>query len=274
MTITLAVVADTHINSTLGVCPPVINLDDGGTYRSSHLQRELWRAWLDYWEQISKLPGDIVGVFNGDLGELDTKRRSYQLITPNKATIQSMILDTLAPALDVCRGIIFIRGTLAHTGKSQWLEEAIAQDIDISIPDKGTQSHYHYRGIVEQVKFDICHHARMGRLPHTEKIAATKIAQQIMVEYMVGMKDTPPNVAIRSHNHRYSDSGGNFGCFVLCTRCFQGKTEFIHRIGGENTVPNIGGHAFICDKGEYEFKDYDYPIKKGRLWNSISLPKN
>jgi hypothetical protein len=273
MTITLAIVADTHINSTLGVCPPVINLDDGGTYISSKVQRELWRAWLDYWEQIDKLPGDKIAVFNGDLGELDTKRRSYQIITPNKATIQSIILDTLAPALDICRGAIFIRGTLAHTGKSSWLEEATAQDVDITIPANGTSSHYQYRGVVEGVPVDIAHHATAGRLPQTEKNAANKTAYIIMYRYMVEMKEKPPKFAYRSHNHRYSTSGDNFDVCAIHTMCFQAKTEFVHRIGQENSLPNIGGHALVCENGEGTNHNFKYKLRGGRLWNSISLPK-
>lgn len=272
---TIAYSSDHHINSTLGLCPRTVNLDDGGTYRSSRIQTQLLHAWEDYIEQIAKLPKPRVAVFGGDLGELDTKRRSHQIVTANKATIQRMIIQIIEPLLDICDGAIFIRGTLAHVGKSSWLEEAIAQDIDISIPDVGTQSHYHFRGKVDGYRFDFAHHAQMGGLPWTEKHAAIRAGDIMLIRYLVDMKEQPPNVAVRSHNHRYADSGGNFkdhDMFVVCSRCFQGKTEFVHRIGKENTVPHIGGHAFITTKSSIQYKDYPYLVKRGRIWQNVKLP--
>jgi len=41
-TVIVAVVADTHPNSTVGLCPPEVELDDGGTYHASKAQRWLW----------------------------------------------------------------------------------------------------------------------------------------------------------------------------------------------------------------------------------------
>ena len=271
MTTTVAIFSDTHINSTVGLCPPVVNLDDGGTFRSSPLQRDLWRFWLDYWEQIGKLPGKKVCIINGDLGELDTKRRTNQIITPNKATIQRIVLDTLAPAFDTCGAFVFIRGTQAHIGKSAWLEEAIAQDVDATVRchKDAPASWYHWRGVVDGVRFDVAHHAAMGRLPHTEKNAGNKIASTILYRYCVDMKEKPPHVAVRSHNHRYADSGGNYETFAVCTPAFTAATEYVYRIGQENSVADIGGLAFVCDKGKYDLKDYRYKPRKGKLWKAI-----
>jgi hypothetical protein len=123
-----------HTNSTVGICPPVINLDDGGTYRSSPVQRWLWECWLDQVERVKRIDASRkVLILNGDLGELDTKRRSTQLISANKAVIQAMVTDTLAPLVDVVDDVIVIRGTMAHTGKGGWLEESIAADLDHAI---------------------------------------------------------------------------------------------------------------------------------------------
>ena len=275
---TIAYIADTHINSTLGVLKPRVHLDDGGSYHASPLQKELWAAFNVYCEQVDKLPKPLITVHGGDLGELDTKKRSNQIVSANKATIQAMIIDTLEPLINISDHVIFIRGTLAHTGKSSWLEEAIAKDIDISIPSTDTQSHYHFRATIDGVRCDFTHHAPMGRKPWTEKKAAIDIGEVILNRYKVDMDDLPPNIVGRSHNHRYADSGNNFwrnDMFVLCTRCWQGKTEYVHRLGKENDVPDIGGHAFIIDNGEYQFKDYPFKFREGRryskLWNSISL---
>ena len=41
--------ADQHVNSTVGLCPPAVTLDDGGTYRASELQLLQW----SYWKEVS-----------------------------------------------------------------------------------------------------------------------------------------------------------------------------------------------------------------------------
>ena len=115
----LICVSDLHINSTVALSPPVVNLDDGGTYHASRGQRWLWECWLDFTERVTGLPGRKVLLINGDMGELDTKRRSNQLITVNKANIQRLVLDTLEPLVTAVDSLIVIRGTMAHTGKAQ-----------------------------------------------------------------------------------------------------------------------------------------------------------
>ena len=66
-------VSDTHINSTVALSPRSVNLDDGGTWRSSRQQAALWECWQDYWQQAASIKADQkIAVLNGDIGELDT----------------------------------------------------------------------------------------------------------------------------------------------------------------------------------------------------------
>lgn len=262
------VTSDHHINSTVGLCTPYMNLDDGGTYRASRTQRALWESWCAMWQEVGSLPGRKISMLNGDLGELDTKRRSTQIVTANKATIQALVIETLAPMLDVVDSVIVVRGTMAHTGKSQWLEEAIAKDLDNTIPDKNTQSWYHFRAAVAGIRFDLAHHASMGRLPWTEKNAANKIAARVIYHYLNELGQPTPHIAIRSHNHRYSDSGGNYDVFALCTRAWCTPTEFVYRVGGELTIADIGGHLFSIKEGHYKYDAarFYYKPKGSRVW--------
>ena len=268
MASTLIVVSDLHINSTVALCPPLIQLDDGGTYKASKSQRWLWNSWIDLWDnKAPTYPGEHILIINGDLGDIDDKARSHQIITRNNATIQSIVLDTIEPAVQWADKIYIIRGTAAHTGKSSWLEEAIAQDLDNTIPDDNTASWWHLRATREGVRFDVAHHASMGNLPHTSPNAANKVAFLAQYRYAVDMKQPPPDVAIRSHNHRYADSGSNYGTFALLTGAWTIATEFVYRIGQENTLSDIMAHVFVCDNGKYKLENikYDYPEVK-RIW--------
>ena len=214
-------------------------------------------------------PGRKVVILNGDIGELDTKRRSTQLISLNKADVMRYTIDSLSPLLDGADKAVFVRGTMAHTGGGGWLEEALAQDFDNAVRhSKDTASWYHFQGAIDGVKFDAAHHASMGRLPWTEKNAANRIAELATRYYNIELQQPAPDVVLRSHNHRYADSGENYDTWAVCLPCWQLKTEFIYRIGGEYGLPNIGGVAIVIENGIIVRKEkVVYKIGKGkRIW--------
>jgi len=264
----IIVTSDQHINSTVGLSVPRINLDDGGSYNSSPGQRWLWKSWLEFNDWAQKLTEGYkrVAILNGDLGELDTKRRSNQIITANKATIQAIIRETLDPLMLWTDSLYVIRGTMAHTGKSGWLEEAIAADYDHTVPaSKGVYSHYHLRLVADRVRLDIAHHAGMPSLPWTEKNAANKIAYLTRSRYLE-MDAPPPHFVIRSHNHRTADSFDNFHTRAICMPSWSLMTEFAYRIGAVHSRSNVGGLVILCEDGQAEVHKFSREPKAGRLW--------
>ena len=64
----LAVLADTHINSTVGLCRPAVHRDDGGEYLASVAQRWLWECYQDFLRRTTQLAAGarVIGVVNGD----------------------------------------------------------------------------------------------------------------------------------------------------------------------------------------------------------------
>lgn len=269
MTTTLAIVADLHVNSTVGLCTPVVNLDDGGTYHASPSQRWLHSCWLDFCAKVQASPGRKVAIINGDVGELDTKRRSYQLISPNKATIVSLVLDVLSPLIEVVDQVYITRGTCAHTGKSAWLEEAVASDItNVVRESKAAASWWHIRSVCEGVRLDIAHHAQMGGLPWTEKHAALRLAEKLMWRYAITHGQPPPHLAIRSHNHRTADSYNNYDTRVLFTPAWCLPTEYNYRAGHENDLADYGGMLVTCQDGAYTYDEpvLYHPAESRRLW--------
>ena len=261
-------ISDTHSNSTVAVCPPRINLDDGGTYFSSPGQRWLWDKMLEFSDWANELTTGYKRalILNGDAGELDTKRRSNQIITANKATIQNIVFETLEPLMSWVDSDYIIRGTMAHTGKSGWLEEAIAANYDQTVKaSKGVYSHYHLRLNVDGVRMDIAHHASMPSLPWTEKNAANKIAYLTRSRYLE-MGAQPPDLVLRSHNHRRADSFDNYKTRALCLPSWSLLTEYAYRIGAENSNSDIGGVVILCDSGKYEVHKFDREPKRGNVW--------
>lgn len=270
---TLAIVADLHINSTVGLCTPVVNLDDGGTYHASRSQRWLHDCWLDYCEKVKVSPGRKVALINGDVGELDTKRRSYQLVSPNKSTIVKLCIDVLSPLIEQVEAVYVIRGTCAHTGKSAWLEETIANDITNNVPSsKSVASWWHLRAVVEGVRVDVAHHANMGGLPWTEKHAALRLAERTMWRYAITHKQPAPHLIIRSHNHRTADSYHNYETRAIFTPAWCLPTDYNFRAGHENDLADYGGMIITCQDGTYNYDDpvLYTPRESKKLW-SLSI---
>jgi hypothetical protein len=268
------VLSDTHINSTVSVCPPTVELDDGGTYRASRLQRALWDSFLDFRDTAARtITGRKILILNGDIAELDTKRRSTQLVTINKATITKLTLKALSPFFEIADHVIVLRGTMAHTGKGSWAEEMIANDLDNVIASSAeVKSWYHYRGTISGYKFDVAHHGRMGGVPWTERNAGIRLAAETFWQY--SNHGWPlPDVVIRSHNHRRADSGRNFPFLAMFTPAWQAHTEFTYRIGRENSLADIGGDIFLCKPGGLEWKPIDYkPHNPGRrIWAASTI---
>jgi len=267
MTTILAVVSDTHINSTVGLSTPSVTLDDGGEYRASKGQRWLWHNWLDFWNCVTELvtqhDAKVWTVFNGDLIEGDGKNRSTQLITHNDTTAQRVALDVIEPALKVSERTFVIRGTAAHVGLSANLEEKIAIDIGAE-RCKETEAYSWWKLLLDcdGVLFDITHHGNVGRLPWTKANPLNGLAVRLLLEYAGGRL---PDVALRSHNHKFAETGGNYPIHVISLPAWQLATEYVHRLGVVEAA-DVGGAIFICNRGNYECIIKRYKPDRQRPW--------
>ena len=265
----LIISSDHHINSTVAVCPPRVQLDDGGTYHPSIGQQWLWRGWLEFIEWARDLSKGYkpLAILDGDLGELDTKRRSNQIITANKATITGMINDVIDPLADWVDGMYFIRGTPAHVGKSSWLEEEIAGDYDNAVYySKGIHSHYQVRLLADKIRVEAAHHASMGSIARTEKNAANLIAHDTMVAYAFALHQPIPHLVLRAHNHRWADSYDNFDTRAICLPCWSMATEYVYRIGKYNAKADVGGAVALIDGDKLEVHKFRHEPRKGNVW--------
>jgi hypothetical protein len=261
--------SDHHVNSTVAVCPPRIQLDDGGAYHQSPGQQWLWRGWLDFgaWARDLSKGYKPLALFVGDLGELDTKRRSNQIITANKATITGMINDVVDPIAAWVDGLYFIRGTPAHVGKSSWLEEEIAGDYDNAVhAAKGIHSHYQVRLVADRVRVEAAHHASMGSMARTQKNAANQIAFDTMTAYAFDLHQPLPDLVFRAHNHRWADSYDNHETRAICLPCWSMATEYVYRIGKYNASADVGGVVVLIEDGEYEVHKFRLEPRKGNVW--------
>jgi hypothetical protein len=259
----VAIMGDTHINSTVGLCKPSVNLDDGGTYQASKGQRWLWHNFLDYVDAVNSYRvstgGKVTLILNGDTLEADTKGRSRQVITRNKADILKIAYMTMEPMLKVADRVIVIRGTAAHVGKSAEYEEEFASDITNIIPNGEINSFWTRDIEIGGVLLNLAHHGKVGRMPHTKTNPMNTLATIIMF-YYAGRR--VPDIVIRSHNHVKGDTYDNYPCRVLALPAWQLSTEYSYR--GTFGKADIGGYILLCEKGKAEVvkKLYKIPDEK------------
>jgi len=260
----VAVLGDTHINSTVALCKPSIDLDDGGTYQISKGQRWLWGNWLDFLEQVERAKPDAV-VFNGDTVEGDAKGRSYQVITRNKTNAISIAAETLNPLCQLAGKSYFVRGTGAHGGKSGCIEEDLAKDLG-GENINGVYSHWQLYLNIEGVLVHIAHHTSMSGIPWNSKNAANILASRVVMNYAMN-KERPPDLVIRNHVHRFADSHDAFPTRAVILGSWQLATEYTHKISPDN-LAEIGGGIFSFSAGHFEYKKVEYK-PKGRVWQKI-----
>ena len=97
----LVTFADMHVNSTTGLCPPTVRLDDGGYYYHSQAQlRDLWNPWHECLEYVKRrareLKARVVVICNGDGPDL-LSHCHHQLVTLNRAVVVRMTCEVLEP---------------------------------------------------------------------------------------------------------------------------------------------------------------------------------
>jgi hypothetical protein len=247
----LVVVSDTHCGCRLALCPPEsVQLDDGGTYRASKFQKQVWGLWREFWE--SWVPGVLKGepydiVHNGDVID-GTHHQSTTQISQN---IQDQLLiaeQVIRPIVEKARksggNYYHIRGTDAHVGKSSNYEEMLARALGAVPNSEGQHARYDLWKRVGESLVHLLHHIGTTASAAHE---ASAVNAELTAEYVEAARwrKDPPDFIVRSHRHRYIgldfDSARGIAAAVV-TPGWQGKTPFAWKIAGARlAVPQFGG---------------------------------
>lgn len=259
----LILLGDTHIGSTVALCKPTVELDDGGTYHASRPQRELYKAWHKLANEIAKQPAKPIAILNGDLVETDTRHRSYQVFTRNRTTLRRLTADVLDDVVSQCDKAYVVRGTEAHTGKSASMDDAVGEDFDCEGHTAGSHSWWYLPLMVERVRLDIAHHAPMSGIPWNKNASAISIAAKIRFTCME-RGDPAPDIVVRSHQHRWADSHDAFKTRVFQLPGWTFGTAHTERIN-PGAVAEIGALFITIDGADYEIRKFKVETG-GRIW--------
>jgi hypothetical protein len=266
----LALVSDLHTNSTIGLCPPYVELDDGGSYRASATQKWLWRNWQDYWQRVAKARAGkrLYIIVNGDAADGD-HHDTPQIITRNPATqrkIAGQVLEVGTSLTQSGDRLFFVRGTESHVGKSGWLEEELGEDLRAERDtDTGAASSWHLRMEVEGVALDIAHHGKLGARPWTRANAVNALAAATIMEH-AERGEKPPQLVIRAHRHKTADSYDNYHvCRAIQMPAWQLMTAFSHKVA-TGSLADIGGLIVTCEAGRYDVQKVFYEPARPKVW--------
>lgn len=253
----LVLTGDLHTNSTVALCPPTVELDDGGTYRASKPQKWIWARWLEFWDAAADLKkrynAEAVTLLNGELAD-DNYHNTTQLISKHKGDQARAALAVVEPVQAVSDRIFVTRGSEAHSGLNASMDESLARAIGAIPNDEGHHARWYFRGVIDGLRVDASHHPGTGHArPWTKGADANRLAQMVMSRYVE--RELPvPHLVVRGHNHKPSDSGDNHPSRAIILPSWQLSTSFGYRLGGD-WLP-IGGMLAVVEKGQviYERK--------------------
>ena len=128
----IIVVSDLHCGDQTGLCPPDgVDLDRGGHYCPSTLQKKIYAYWEYLWKgwvpMVCRDEPYIV-VCNGDAVEGNHHNSTHQ-ISANPAVQERIALEVLSPIVKDALAYYHIRGTPAHGGESGCDEERLARAL-------------------------------------------------------------------------------------------------------------------------------------------------
>lgn len=262
----LVFVGDMHVNSTVGLCPGPVELDDGGLYYPSKSQEWLWEEWLKFANVVKKLKAKRTYlVINGDWCDVNS-HSSFQLITDNKATVIQMMLKAIKPLSKLSDAVYVIRGTETHTGGAGHLEElagrAIGAERDPNNPDN--RSLWVLEGTFEGVNILATHHPGTNSMrPWTLGGGANRAAAMVMNYYY--NSDWRPDIAVFNHVHHNEDSYDNHPVRAVFNRCWTLKNAYDFRIGFGIKQEALGGLVILVDNGEYEIIKHKVVTPKRKI---------
>lgn len=274
----ISAIGDTHCGSTVGLhLDEDTPLDDGGAYSPSPVQRWNGNNWIDFWKRVKAAAGNqpVRIIANGDL--LDGNHHGTAQIVSVHSGIQSAILRRcFEPVLDMVRiaSVVVVRGTAAHVGQGAPPEESFAgwlkmQKIKVlEDTDTGTLSWRHFKGDLGGVKIDVTHHGRTGGRPWTAASGVTNLAVDILTQYAM-RRETPPDLAIRSHKHKTFDTYNLPGVRVLALPAWQLGTDWVKQAIPES-IADLGGSILRIEGGRIQdINTITYNPKTPTRWRAM-----
>jgi hypothetical protein len=238
----VVLIGDTHVGSSMGLCPRGYFADDGNEIKLNRLQEASLDHWSEFWKRrkAAKLP--TVTILMADLIDGNHHGTSQLWTTDEQQMIEAAVM-LLNPVAAFSHTVLGLRGTPAHVGASGKFDNAVCREIGARRVD-GKSSAYHLKPVISGVQFDVAHHGPgVGKKVHTFGNAGRSFARNIFM--LALMRKTPlPQVIVRAHVHKklwetLHDFGHEY--HMLITPAWQWCTEYKYKIDTEDDIADVGG---------------------------------
>ncbi len=265
----LVVVSDTHCGCRLALYPTdlILRLDDGGHYRPSEFQAQMWALWREFWDEwvptVTKgEPFDLV--HNGDIIEGvhhgATTQVSHNILDQKRIAVAAM-----APEVKRCKKMggqfYSIRGTGAHVGQSSVFEEEVAEALGATPNTTGQYARWDlWKRVGDADKGALVHLLHHIGTTSSAAHESSAVNAELSAEYVQAARwgHEPPDYIVRSHRHRSIavdlDSYKGYAAGIV-TPAWQGRTPFAWKIPGARlTEPQFGGIMIRQGDEEHHYR--------------------
>lgn len=262
-------VSDQHTNSRVGLCPAEVELEYDGSYTPGRVQQESLKAWLEFWNLIKRKKKTAGTVYVVSCGDMMDRNRHDRMdpISPYAPDILRMAYQLWKPIAKLADHLFVIRGTEAHTGEHNELEELLASELKAEPDTLSNMASWYWLPLeINGVTFDIAHHpGTAGYRAHTHGTAPARESAEIALRSSeMGVK--PPDIAIRGHTHNFEDSGKTRRPQVFYLPSWKIADGYEHRRGAGGTIKAIGGLWFECRDGRYQWDKELWQPKRRQAW--------
>jgi hypothetical protein len=244
----VAIVSDTHIPSTTGLCLPEWTIkgaksDESVLVKSSIAGSWMYQNWCEYWEYIRHLAGvvgpsrkhRIVTIHVGDILEgvhHDTKQIML-LDEGDQIDMAAAIMTDVANLSD--GGVFGCHGTPAHAGEIYQSERTVAQRAGFKMFEP--ELHLDIDGLIVWA----FHHGAAGKRDWAS--AAARVATEARL-YAQDLGEPPPDYVFSGHHHIIDDSGFKLKTRAITCPSWQLKTSFGRKVAS-NRRSDIGGFIIL-----------------------------
>jgi hypothetical protein len=262
-------ISDTHIGSTIGLCPLTgLVLPDGGRYMPNKFQTTLLKYWAHFWDKF--VPKQIRGaketiiVLNGDLID-GFHHNTINIATPSTDKQRDAAIEMFKP-LEKFGEIFVTRGTEAHSGPGSEAEEGIAKGLNCAQNEIGEYSNWQHWIDIDDVIFQFAHHIGVTSSAAYESSAPMREMVAGLVEAAQWDRNLP-DVFVRSHRHRFipiSIPSKRGRIHSVITPGWQLRTPFTERID-RMRMPHIGGVVFLVENNRCMIEEKIYPLPEPKM---------
>lgn len=195
----IAIASDLQCGGTTAICPPKVELDDGGIYQASKLQKSVYKFWVDIWKDVKEVAGDdeILFVFVGEPGD-GNHHRTPQIWTQRITEQAGAALTCLNIPSQLANKVYCLRGTPAHSDMTFDIDDIVAKELGAH----KLKAHYTLELEVQGIKFFFKH---KGPPPGTkEHTFADGIRRELRDQFYKSIRrgKKPPQYYVWAHYHQ------------------------------------------------------------------------